>query len=166
MKRIHIEHTYNCLPQTYWEKLWDADVRGERERKGCGALSFTVVESRWDGDTYHQVVVLEETVDAPRAVRRIFGETSTIEETSRWKKDSDTVHLNYQPSIMSDKVSMVGSLTCAPEGTEHCRVVMDVEITADIFLVGGIIEGIISKAMPKRQAKDVDYFNAHQAGTK
>jgi hypothetical protein len=30
--------------------------------------------------------------------------------------------------------------------------------------VGGIIEGIIAKALPKRQAKDVAYFNAHQAG--
>jgi hypothetical protein len=163
MKKILIEHIYHCTPETYWDKLWNADIRSERERRGCGALDFTVTQSRWEGDRYHQVVVMVEKVDAPAAVRKIFGETSSIEETSRWLKGSDTVHLTYKPSILSDKVSMVGTLTCSPAGSGHCRIVMDVTITAQVFLVGGIIEGIISKALPKRQAKDVAYFNAHQA---
>lgn len=163
MKTIHIDHIYHCPPEVFWDKLWDADIRREREKKGCRALSYEVLESRWEGDTYHQVAVIEEVVDAPRAVRRIFGETSKIEETTTWVKGSDTVQISYKPSIMSNKVSMVGSLTCTPADGGHCRVVMDVNITARIFLVGGIVEGLISKALPKRQAKDVAYFNAHQA---
>lgn len=163
MKRILIDHVYHCSVETFWDKLWDVEARREREMKGCGALSFTVSESRWEGDTYHQVAAVEEVVDAPGAVRKIFGETQRIEETARWKKGSDTVQIRYQPSIMSDKVSMQGTLTCTPADGGRCRVVMDLEITARIFVVGGVIEGIISKALPKRQAKDVAYFNAHQA---
>lgn len=163
MKRILIDHIYHCPVETFWDKLWDFDTRKEREKKGCGALSFTVSESRWEGDTYHQVAAMEEVVDAPAAVRKIFGETQTIEETVRWEKGSDTVQIHYRPSLMSDKVSMQGTLTCTPAHGGHCRVVMDVEITAKIFVVGSIVEGIISKALPKRQAKDVAYFNARQA---
>lgn len=165
MKSIHIEETYHCSPETYWEKLWDADIRGEREKKGCGAVSYTVQEARWVGETYHQVIEMVEVVDAPAAVRKIFGETSTIEETSKWVKGSDTVRISYKPSIMGNKVSMAGVLTCRPADGGHSRIVLDLQITATIFLVGSIIEGIICKALPKRQAKDVAYFNAHQAGS-
>jgi hypothetical protein len=164
MKKIHIEHTYRCSPESFWENLWDADIRGERETKGCKALSYTVKQSRWEGETFHQVIELVEVVDAPAAVRKIFGETSTIEETSKWVKGSNSVRINYKPSIMGNKVSMSGVLTCRAIDGGHSRVTIDVEITASIFIVGGIIEGIISKALPKRQAKDVAYFNAHQAG--
>jgi Protein of unknown function (DUF2505) len=164
MKKIHIEEIYHCAPETYWENLMDADIRGERETKGCGALSYNVLESRWEGDTYHQVIVMEELVDAPLPVRKIFGETTKIQETSRWVKGSDTVHISYQPSIMGNKVSMVGAVTCTPTDGGHSRIVMNVEITASIFIVGSLIEGIIASALPKRQAKDVAYFNAHQAG--
>ncbi len=164
MKKIHIEEIYHCTPETFWEKLWDEDLRRERETKGCGALSFNVIESKWEGNTYHQVIVLEEAVDAPLPVRKIFGETSKIEETSKWVKGSDTVHLSYRPSIMGNKVTMDGALTCTSADGDHCRIVMDVEITASIFVVGGIIEGIIAKALPKRQAKDAAYFNTNQAG--
>ena len=78
------------------------DIRGERERKGCGALTFAVTESRWEGDVYHQVSFVEEEVDAPAPVRKIFGETQRIQETARWVKGSDTVQIRYQPSIMSE----------------------------------------------------------------
>jgi len=164
MKKIHIAETYHCTPELFWEKMWDADIRRERETTGCGAVSFNVINSRWEGDTYHQVIVLEELVDAPLPVRKIFGETTKIEETTKWVKGADTVHINYQPSIMANKVSMVGTLTCTPAQGGHCNIVLDVEITAKIFVVGGIIEKIIASALPKRQAKDVAYFNANQVG--
>ncbi len=163
MKKILIDHVYHCSPEQFFEKLFDVDIRTQREKKGCGAVNFDITESRWEGDTYHQVVVMEEVVDAPKAVRAIFGETTKIEEAATWVKGSDTIQLVYRPSLMGDKVSMVGTLKVSPADGGHCRVVTDVAITAKIFVVGSIVEKLISKALPKRQAKDVAYFNAHQA---
>jgi len=162
MKKIRIEEIYHCSADHYLDKLLDAEHRGERETKGCGALSFKILSSGWDGDEYSQLAEIVEQVAAPKPVRKIFGETSRIEETSQYTRGGNTARISYRPNIMGDRVRMEGKLVCTPIDEGSCRVVIDLEITAKVFGIGGIVERLVAKELPNRQVKDRAYFNAHQ----
>lgn len=162
MKKIRIEEIYHCSAEHYLECLLNAEHRAEREVGGCGAVSFRILSSGWDGDEYQQVAEIVEQVTAPAAVRKIFGETSRIEETSRYTHGGNIARISYRPNIMGDRVRMEGRLECTPLEESRCRVVLELEITAKVFGIGGIVERLVAKELPARQAKDRAYWNAHQ----
>ena len=104
-----------------------------------------------------------ERVDAPKAVRKVFGETTRITEEITWTRGSDQAHLVFRPDRMASKVFVSGDLQVRDQGdgTCHARAVVDVQVK--IFAVGGIVEKLLAKAVPPRFQRDMEWFNAQEA---
>ncbi len=159
----HVEQVFKCDPEFYWQSLFDAEQRTERELKGCGSLSYEVVSITRDAGKVRQVAKAVSEVDAPRAVRKVFGETIGIEEETTWQEGSEQAQLVYRPDKMPDRVTVSGVLSCRGQGDGTCKVSVDLNIKVKIFAIGGIVEKLLAKESEKHLADDAAYFNAHIA---
>lgn len=159
--KIQSQGIYNCTPKEFFEQTFNEKNRAERETKGCRAISYRVLSSDKDDRQWRQVAEVVDKIDAPGAIRKVFGETTTVEETSIWTVGTDTIKVSYKPDKMPNKITMQGEFRVTPHGDGSCKVIMDLEITVKIFGIGGMMEKLIAKELPEHMAKDVAYFNAN-----
>lgn len=160
---LRTEAIYHCEPEFYLEQYFDGEGRSKREVEGCGNISFSVLESHQDGEVWSHVAESISAIDAPMPVRKILGEKTRMEEHATWRRSTNTIEIEYKPDTLRKKISMLGSIRVGPTGDGHCRVVVEVDVIFKIFGVGGLLEKLSAKEMPKAIEKDVAYFNAHLA---
>jgi hypothetical protein len=159
--RIVSEHVYDCSPEVFWAHHLDEESRRAKEIEGCGAVSFGFLSKGREGDAVVVHAEMVEAADAPAPVRRIFGETTRVEETLRWVEGSNTATVAYRPDTMSDRVRMSGRLTTEPLADGRCKVVLDVDVSVKLLGVGGMVERLLAKQLPLRQEKAMSWFNAN-----
>jgi hypothetical protein len=157
--RVEARAVFDCEPQTYFEQLFDPETRKRREMEGRKAKSYRIVESNTDSETWHQIAESVEHLDAPRAVRKVLGETTTIREEVTWKKGAYRAEVSYRPDKLADRTKVAGTLEAEPEGSGSCRVTLAVEVKIKVFGVGGMIEKMSAGKLREDFQKDADFFN-------
>lgn len=154
---------YRCEPQFYLEQYFDAEKRAEREVKGCGTVEWKVLEASREGDVWSHVAEAFERVNAPGPVRKIFGETTRVQEHATWRRGTHLIELEHVPGTMRSKMTLQSRIRAEATGDGSTRITIDLEVKAKIFVVGGLIEKLAVKEMPTHIDKDAAYFNAHIA---
>lgn len=162
MKVTH-DAIYNCDPQFYLEQYFDAEGRAERELKGCGTVSFKVIESSRGDDVWTHVAESTERVNAPGPVRKIFGETTRLEERATWRRSTNIIEVEAIPGTLKSKLTIHSQIRADAAGEGKTRITLTLDVKAKIFAVGGLIEKMAVKEMPAHVTKDAAYFNAHIA---
>jgi hypothetical protein len=161
--QLRTEAIYHCEPGLYLEQYFDEKGRSERETKGVGNVSFTVLESHCQGEVWRHVAESVARLDAPMPVRKIFGETTRMEEHASWTRSTNTIDLEYKPQNLRNRISITGHIRVGPAGEGKCRVVVEMDVIFKIFGVGGLLEKLSAKEMPIAIEKDCAYFNEHLA---
>lgn len=160
---LRTEAIYHCEPEFYLEQYFDGERRSEREVKGRGNLSFTVIESHCEGEVWSHVAECISRIEAPLPVRKIFGENTRMEEHASWRRSTNTIEMEYKPDTLRKRISMKGTIRVGPAGEGKCRVLVEVDVIFKLFGVGGLLEKFSAKEMPIAIAKDCAYFNEHMA---
>ena len=161
--QLRTEAIYHCEPEYYLEQYFDEAGRSRREVEGVGTVSFKVLESSREGGVWRHVAESIERVNAPMPVRKIFGETTRMEEHASWRQGTNVIQTEYRPDTMKKKISILTQIRVAPHGDGHCRITVEVEVLFKIFGIGRLLERFAAKEMPKAIEKDCAFFNAHMA---
>ncbi len=162
--KIVAEHIYQCEPEAFWAHHLDEASRRTKEVEGCGAVSFRVLSKEKEGRTVVVRSELVEAPDVPAPVRRIFGDALRAEEVLRWEEGARTATFEHRPETLPDRVHMKGRLTTEPLGERRCRVILEADVTVQIFGVARVIEGLLARELPLRQEKAMVWFNANLGG--
>ena len=161
--KLTTEAIYHCEPRRYLEEYFNGEGRSRRETEGCTAVSWKILESSRDGGVWRHVAESIEKLDAPLPIRKIFGETVRMEEHASWRTDGNVIEIEYRPDKMQKKISIRGTIRAEDLGDGKTRACFDVDVVYRIFGVGGLLEKISAKEMPKAIESDCAYFNAHMA---
>jgi hypothetical protein len=157
--KVQVDAVFHCKPETYFEQLFDPSTREKRELVGRGALRYQIIESDTQGETWHQIAESTEKLEAPAPVRKVMGETTRIREEVTWKKGASTGQVSYTPDKLSNRTTVSGVLEARPEGEDHCRVTLSVEVRIKVFGVGKMIEKLSADKLQADFRKDADFFN-------
>lgn len=160
--KVHIEQIYDCDTKEYFESFFNGESRSDREIKGAGAVSFNLLKSHTDGEVWSHVAESIHPVNAAAPVKKIFGETTRLEEHATWRQGTNTIELSYVPEKMKDKISVKGSLEAQSTADGKTRITMDLDVKVKIFGVGGLVEKLVAKEFPEAFAKDCEYFNKNR----
>jgi len=160
---LRTEAIYHCEPEYYLEQYFDGAARSEREVKGAGTISFKVLESHCEGEVWRHVAESISRLDAPMPVRKIFGESTRMEEHASWRRSTNTIDVEYIPDNLRQRISVKGHIRVGPAGEGTCRIVVEMDVNFKIFAVGGMLEKLSAKEMPIAIQKDCAYFNKHMA---
>jgi Protein of unknown function (DUF2505) len=160
---LRTEATYHCDPEFYLEQYFEEKRRTEREVKGVGNISFSVLESHCEGEVWSHVAESVSRLDAPMPVRKILGETTRMEEHATWRRSTNTIDVEYKPDNLRKRISVKGHIRVGPAGEGKCHIVVEMDVIFKIFAVGGMLEKLSAKEMPIAIEKDCAYFNEHLA---
>ena len=107
-------------------------------------LGFTTCEQlqfeRLTHGGYKRTLRLCPTINAPKAVQKILGETQQYDEIGHYDAPSRTWRYEVIPSTMANKVKTNGRMVVEAQGKSECSVMFEVTFDVSIFGVGAIIE--------------------------
>ena len=161
--KVSTTEVFRCPVEKYFEEYFNPEGR-HRRVVGAGGVSFTAKEVRREAPEWTMRAELVEKLNAPAAIRKLFGETNRFEEESRWVVGTRMIEVKVRPDRMRDKLSiqMRYQMESLADGT--CRVTLEMDIQARIFGIGGLVEKMAAKEMPHAFSKDAAFFNAHLVG--
>ena len=143
----HAREVFAVDAQTYWRELClslEYQERLYREALGCTRMEVLELKGSYEtGQTRR--LRFEKPIDAPAAVRKLFGEIVTIEEISEF--DAKLARWSYRmlPPMLSDRLEIRGVLRLAETatGVEHISVST---VTCSVFGIGSVLEHFVAKS--------------------
>jgi len=133
-------------------------------REALGASSFEVLAETGDvASGLSRRLRFTQKVDAPGPVRKLFGETTTMEEEGRFDPATSTWSFHLVPGSMPDKVTIRGKTWLEPEGADQVTRVTELTFTVSIFAVGGLVEKFIAKQNEESMEKQARFIREYLA---
>ena len=141
-----IRHELPIDEDTYWTKLFHDE--GYTRRLYVEALGFRKYEpirkeKEADGDVVRRYA-MEPPTELPGVIRKIAGDPSYVEE-GRWSAKDRVYRFTITPKAMPEKVRINGTLRIEKRGEKKIERVIELEIEAKMFGVGGVLESFIEK---------------------
>src|SRR5439155_16888010 len=95
--------------------------------------------------------------DAPAAIRKIFGDTTKMEERGRFDVDTKRWRFEMIPDRMADKIRITGETWVEPAGEGKIQRVCAMDFAISIFGVGGLVEKFMASATAESYAKQTRF---------
>jgi hypothetical protein len=133
--------------ETYWRDLCLS--LEYQERLYCEALGCTrmdVVEHRGNLETgITRKLRFEKPLEAPSAIRKVFGDAITLQEESVFDAAKQTWSFKMIPAVLGDRVDIRGIVTVRPteDGVEQLSIST---VSCKLFGVGSIVEHFVAKS--------------------
>ena len=97
------------------------------------------------------------TMNAPKPVQKILGDTQQYDEIGSFSPASNTWSYEVVPATMANKVKTIGRMTVQPKGPSQCTVSFEVTFDVHIFGVGKVIERFMASQFDDNLRKQKDF---------
>jgi hypothetical protein len=165
MVRARIEHTFNCTPDTYWDKVFfEEEYNRGLFIDSLGFEGWTQVKLEDSADRIERVVDAKPAmIDLPGPLKKIAEKGLGYRETATFDKSRKVLSLTVEPESMKGKISVKGEIRCEPAGEGKCRRIYEGVIEAKVFGVGGMIEKRMAADIEEAYAKGAVFTNKYLA---
>jgi hypothetical protein len=155
---------YAVRAETYWRELClNLEYQERMFREALGCLSMKVVEHEGSYETgVRRRLQFQKRVDAPLAIRKLVGDSVTIEEVSTF--DAREKRWTYQmiPAVIGDRVEIFGAVRL-DENAEGVEQLSQNRVTCKIFGIGGIVEHFVAKSTVEGNADKAAFTHRYIA---
>ena len=148
-----VTQRYRIGAETYWRELClNLDYQ---ERLYQGALNcFNMQVLELDG-TYEsgqkRRLRFQKRIDAPAAIRKLVGDTVTLDEVSQWDARARTWSFQMVQAALSDRLDIGGVIRLEEHADGVTQLSQNI-VTCRIFGIGGIVEHFVSKQSQEASA--------------
>ena len=141
MQKQQYRALYSVSPSTFWSELClSLDYQRELYMACLGCESMEVVRNDGDAATgVHRALRFRKPIDAPLAVRKMFGDAVTMEEEGTFDPSAQSFTFTYRPPMLADRLFITGRMQVTPHNG-GVEVVTNTEFRCDLFGLGGILE--------------------------
>lgn len=152
---------FNTDVDTYWSKIF-FDPEYNR-----GLYLDTLHFKKWElveltgepGGARARKQNLEPKSDAPAVVQKLVGGSLSYVEQGTFDPTTRLWTYKIQLSKLSDKVSIGGKFWVEPRGDKRIERICDVDISVNIFGVGGVVEKFVEKETRDSYERTTGYTN-------
>ena len=147
MTKFTLTHTFDCTVATFWQVFLDKDYNDKLYK---GALSFPEFSVSEQKETETEVTRRcggQPKMDVPGPVAKLLGSNFRYTEEGRLDKASNTWTWKLIPSTLADKLIQTGKMRIEAVGDNRCRRVVEIQMEAKVFGLGGIIESASEKQL-------------------
>jgi hypothetical protein len=161
MTQARIEHTFNCSPETFWDKIFfDEEYNQRLFVEALRFESWNVARFEDSGDRIVRVVDATPKIDVPAALKKFAEKGLGYRETSIFDKQTRVLKNTVEPESLKGKLSVGGEIRAEPAGERRCRRIFDLSVEAKVFGVGGMIEKRIISDIQDNYEKAAVFTNA------
>lgn len=163
--RTTIRDTFDIDASAFWRECFFNRTFLERMYKEALACeSIDVLSETGDLSTgITRRLRFTQKVDAPAPVRKLFGETTTMEEEGTFDAASGRWRYRMIPGKMADKLSIEGTTWLEPGDGRSVSRVSEVDFAVRIFGVGGLVEKYIAKQTAESMERQTRFTRAYIA---
>ena len=158
-----LRHTFDIGADAFWNEIFFNQAFQERmykEALGCESVAFLEDSGETPAGRTRRFSFTQK-LDAPAAVRKLFGETTTMEERGHFDLQTKRWRFSMVPDRMADKVRVSGETRVEPAGEGKIDRVVDLEYSVSIFGIHALIEKFMASATAESFAKQVDFTRAY-----
>jgi hypothetical protein len=154
-----IRHTFETDDQAFWRDVFFDQPFVERMYKqALGCTSVVFHEDTGDAASGRtRRLAFTQQVDAPAAIRKIFGETTTMEERGRFDAQTKRWSFSMIPDRMADKIRITGETWVEASGAGKIERIMSIEYAVSIFGLGGVLEKFMASETEKSFEKQAQF---------
>lgn len=143
--RIRMDDEYRCSVDTFWNKMFfDEEYNRRLFREGLRYKNFEQLELTDRGDTVLRRVRGTPASEIPMAVQKVIADLGYVEDLV-WDKKTRKATFKNVPATLSSKLRIEGTLWAEPAGEGRSRRLVDLDLEAKIFGIGGLIEKTAAK---------------------
>lgn len=126
-----------CLSLEYQERLY-------REALGCTRMEVLAHEGDLERGMKRRLR-FEKPLDAPTAVKKLFGDAVTIEEQSEFDAGTKTWSYRMVPGMLADRIDIRGVIRL-DENADGVEQLSRTTVTCRMFGVGSVVEHFVAKS--------------------
>lgn len=145
MKTLNVRDEFNCSADTFWEKYLLDDGFNERLNPHIGIKRREVLEKREQGDELYRKIKNHPAQEAPAILQKAIGSDMSYVEESWFNRKTKNYHYKVTSGAAGKKLDFTGVIKVTPLGENRCVRELTAQITVNIMLVGGTVEGLLGK---------------------
>ena len=159
MKKLTVRDAFDVDAERFWRDVFFSRAFQERMyREALGAESVEILgESGDPGSGVTRRLRFTQRTDAPAPVRKIFGETTSMEEEGRFDPATRRWRFRMIPDKMADKIDITGETWLEDRGAGKIERVTELNVGVRIFAVGGLVESFIASSTESSWAKQTAF---------
>lgn len=163
--QLTLRDRFDVGADAFWRDVFfDAPFLERLYREALGADGFEILSQTGDlASGLSRRLRFSQRVDAAAAVRKIFGETASMEEEGRFDPAARTWTFQLVPGTMPDKVTIRGKTWLEPDGAGAVTRVTELSFTVSIFAVGGLVEKYIAGQTKETVEKQTRFIREYLA---
>jgi hypothetical protein len=159
MKKITVRDAFDVDAERFWRDVFFSRTFLERMYKeALGADSVQILGEGGDAASgVTRRLRFSQKVDAPAPVRKLFGETTSMEEDGRFDPASRRWKFRMIPDKMADKIDITGETWLEEKGAGKIERVTELNVGVRIMVVGGLVESYIASSTETSYAKQTAF---------
>lgn len=169
MKSV-IRDTFNVRAETFWKDVFfNPEFLKRLYLEGLACDSVEIKEEKLDesnGNGRSRRLLFSQRLEAPAPIRKLFGETTTMEERGQFNPSTKRWRFEMIPDRMPDKVRITGETWVEPVGDDKVERICSVEFGVSIFGVGSLVEKFMASATAESYVKQAAFTRAFIAEKK
>jgi hypothetical protein len=160
-----IRDTFDIGADAFWRDVFFRRAFVERMYKEALACeSIEILAEQGDVATgLTRRLRFTQKIDAPGPVRKLFGETTTMEEDGKFDAPSGRFSYRMVPDKMADKITISGTTWLEPAGDHKVVRVSELDFGVRIFGVGTLVEKFMAKQTVESMERQARFTRAYIA---
>jgi uncharacterized protein DUF2505 len=163
MSKFTVTHEINCNEETFWKTFFDKSFNEKLYREALGFPGFDVIEQNETDTNITRKTKGTPKVDLPGPVMKLVGPGFSYIEEGTFDKQTKAWSWKMIPSTLADKVRIEGTIRTEPVGSDKVRRILEIQIEAKIFGVGGLVESSGEKQLRHDWDESAAFMNLHLA---
>ena len=159
MKTV-IRDSFDVTPDTYWDSIFfnpEFQKRMYIEALASDSVDVSPLTTAPNGDRTRKLVFVQK-LDAPAAIRKLVGDTTTMEERGTFDLKTKRWRFAMIPDRMPDKLQIRGEMWVEPvAGGNKIERVCELDLSVGIFGIGSMVEKFMSSATVESYAKQTRF---------
>jgi hypothetical protein len=157
MVRFTLRHDLGCEDVRFWKLFFDRDFSVAMYR-ALGFPRFEVVDQKETDAGITRVVTGTPKLDVPGPIAKLLGPGFSYREEGRFDR-GETAFRFVMMTPLEGKLRTEGVLRCEPRGEKASRRVVELEVEAKLFGLGGMLEGATEKSLRKGWDESAAFIN-------
>jgi hypothetical protein len=161
MKTV-IRDSFDVAPDTYWDAIFfnpEFQKRMYLEALASESVDVSDLKATEGGERTRNLVFTQK-LDAPLAIRKLVGDTTTMEERGTFDPKAKRWRFAMIPDRMADKIQIRGEMWVEPVAGGKIDRVCALDLSVSIFGIGSMVEKFMSNATVESYAKQTRFTRA------
>lgn len=160
MTDTRIEHTIQASQETFWKVFFSDDYNQALFLKELQFDEWKIVSLDDKPDRLERVVdVIPKLPDLPGPLKKLAEDGAGYRERNVFDKKANRMSVSIEPSSLAGKLTIAGTIRTEPLGDNQCKRIVELQVNAKVFGIGGLIEGKVISEVKASYDKAAAFTN-------